>query len=90
MIKIWYSHDEAHHEFSSVSEVGDWIGSCANPSVIAAERPGNTLKIVIGDPTKREATVMEFAGSKAIKHGTTDRATGIRTFLTRLAELYDS
>lgn len=90
MIRIWYSHDENYHEFNSASEVGDWIVSAANPSIIAADRTGNTLKIVIGDPTRHEATVKEFAGSDIIDHGIAERTTGIRIFLARLAELYDT
>ena len=90
MITVWYSGDEAYHEFDNASEVGDWIGSAANRSIIAADRPGSTLKIVIGSPTEREAEVKEYDNSSVTDHGTTDRTTGIRIFLARLAELYDA
>jgi hypothetical protein len=85
MIKVWHSHDEQHHTFASVSEIGDWIGQCPNPSIIVAEFPGRNVQLVIGDPTRREGTVAEF--SETAVSATYDRTTAIRTWLARLEEL---
>ena len=75
----------ADHEFASVSEVGDWIGGCKTPSSISAEYPNRTVQIVIGDPSAREATVNEL--TEVVQKAVYDRATAIRAFLARLAEL---
>lgn len=88
MINLWYSHDGAYHEFSSVSEVGDWIGGAANPSTITCQQPDRIIQLTIGGPTRKESTFNEF--TETTETSITDRTTGIRIFLARLAELYDS
>lgn len=86
MIRIWYSGDEKYHTFESVSQIGDWIGRCNNPSIVCAEFTNRTLQLTIGDPTKREATFREFS-DVVTDHGTADRGTAARAFLARLSEL---